>query len=75
MKVIANWLYLSVTDGDFCNDWLGHMSYKLGKTLYEASGCGTRMSDDTVFLLTMIPITIAIFTWHYIVLRREAQTQ
>ena len=75
MKAFANWLYTVLTGDGACNDWLEHMSYQVGKTLWEVSGCGTRMSQETVFYLTVIPVTIAILAWQYIVLCKEAQTQ
>jgi len=64
------WLYMGITGDGFCNDWLTHMPYQLGKTLYEVSGCGTRMSPNTVFLVWFIPFVLVVLYWNYHSLRR-----
>ena len=58
------WLYTGISGDGFCNDWLGHMHWNLGKFLYEISGCGTRMSDDTRFFYFLIPFIALVCIWN-----------
>ena len=71
MRAFANWLYTVLTGDGACNDWLEHMSYQVGKTLWEVSGCGTRMSQDTVFLLIIVPVLMIVFGWHWYTLATD----
>ena len=71
MRAYANWLYTVLTGDGACNDWLEHMSYQVGKTLWEVSGCGTRMSQDTVFLLIIVPVLMIVFGWHWYTLATD----